>query len=32
LYAPLQAIGTHITGQQRAIASAERASALLEAS
>jgi ATP-binding cassette, subfamily B, bacterial len=30
LYAPLQAIGTHITGQQRAIASAERAFALLD--
>lgn len=30
LYGPLQAIGTHIAGQQRAIASAERAFALLD--
>jgi ATP-binding cassette subfamily B protein len=30
LYEPLQAIGTHITGQQQAIASAERAFALLD--
>ncbi len=30
LYAPLQAIGTHITSQQRAIASAERAFAILD--
>lgn len=30
LYEPLQQIGTHITGQQQAIASAERAFALLD--
>jgi len=30
LYAPLQAIGSHITSQQRAIASAERAFAILD--
>ncbi len=30
LYAPLQAIGSHITGQQRAIASAERAFSMLD--
>ena len=30
LYAPLQQIGTHITGQQRALVSAERAFALLD--
>jgi len=31
LYAPLQTIGTHVTGQQRALVSAERAFALLDA-
>ncbi len=30
LYGPLQAIGSHITGQQRAIASAERAFSVLD--
>jgi len=31
LFAPLQTIGTHVTGQQRALVSAERAFALLDA-
>lgn len=30
LYAPLQAIGTHVTGQQHAVASVERAFAVLD--
>jgi ATP-binding cassette subfamily B protein len=31
IYGPLQQIGTHVTGQQRALASAERAFALMDA-